>query len=288
MRLARRAAMALALGCMVGLAAPALRSQSPDDATIVSDINAKLFADSVLKTRDIRVSSQGGVVTLEGSVATQLEKAAVDRIASTEPGVQKVIDSMSIAADTAPAAQSQEAPPAPAALSVPAGTVVTVRMIDSIDSGRNQPGQEFDATVDSPVVSGGQVAISKDAPAKVRLVNAATSGRIKGSAQLQLELVSITVNGSPYRVQSGYYEEHGAPRGRRTAASAGGGAVLGAMIGAIAGGGAGAAIGAGSGAAIGTGVGAAHKGSTIRVPPETKIDFTLREPLIVNVPAGTP
>lgn len=283
--------------CALVLSAPLLRgqdAQSPpsangqqnapavNDQTITDDINAKLFDDSVLKTRDIRVSTQDAVVTLRGSVATRLEKSAVDRIASTEPGVQKVIDSLAITGDAATAPPAS-APAQAAGLTVPADSVVTVRMIDSIDSKKNQAGQEFDATVETPVVSGGTVAIPKDSPAKVRLVAANDSGRIEGSAQLELELMTITVKGVPYQVQSGYYQQHGSSRGQRTAEAGGAGAVLGALIGAIAGGGKGAAIGAGSGAAIGAGSQVAMHGSTIHIPSETKIDFTLKQAVTINV-----
>jgi hypothetical protein len=276
----------LVLVCALALSTPlwgqeAQSAAAANDQAITDDINSKLFADSVLKTRDIRVTTQDAVVTLRGSVVTHLEKSAVDRIASTEPGVQKVIDSLAITGDAAAPAVAS-VPAQPAGLAVPAGSVLTVRMIDSIDSRKNQPGEEFDATVDTPVVSGSTVAIPKDSPAKVRLVAANDSGRIEGSAQLELELLSVTVNGVPYQLRSGYYQQHGSSRGQRTAEAGGAGAVVGAMIGAIAGGGKGAAIGAGSGAAIGAGSQAAMHGSNIRVPSETKIDFTLRQPVTIN------
>jgi hypothetical protein len=51
--------------------------------------------------------------------------------------------------------------------------------------------------------------------------------------------------------------------------------VLGAIIGAAAGGGKGAAIGAGSGAAVGTGAEVIGKGQRVKVPSETRLDFTL-------------
>lgn len=261
------------------------------DQSIVDDINAKLFADSALKTLDIRVTCQQGVVVLRGSVDTQLERAAVDRIASTELGVQKVIDSMAVSGGSgAPSssAQSGQSAVASQGITLPAGTVVTIRTIDSIDSNKNRTGQEFTATVEAPVVSNSQVVIPQGSTAKVRLANSQNSGRVEGSAELELELASVTVNGTTYPLQSGYYQEHGASRGQRTGRAAGGGAVLGALIGAIAGGGKGAAIGAGSGAAIGAGTSVAMKGSTVKVPSETKIDFTLRQPVTINssAPAG--
>jgi BON domain len=268
--------------------------QQPDDATITSNIQARLFQDSVLKTRDIHVTTQGGVVTLSGSVHTDLEKSAVDRIASTEPGVKQVVDSLTVGDETRRSSRSAADSSADAGqaggqaagqaggLTIPAGTVVTVRMIDSIDSSRNQPGQEFDATVDSPVAVGDRVLIPKNANAKVRLVNAQSAGRIKGNAELELQLVSVTVKGTPYNVESGYYQQHGASRSRRSAETIGGGAALGAIIGAIAGGRKGTAIGAGTGAAAGTVAQVATKGASVKVPSETKLDFTLKSPVAVQ------
>ena len=259
------------------------------DQSIVDDLNAKLFADSALKTQDIRVSCQQGVVVLRGSVDTQLERAAVDHIASYEPGVVKVIDSLTVNNGSASAPAGGAAPSDQAAqgITVPTGTVVTIRTVDSIDSRKDQTGQEFTATVDAPVAVGSQVVIPQGSAARLRLANSQNSGRVEGSAELELELTSVTVNGTTYPVQSGYYQEHGSSRGKRTGAAAGGGAVLGGLIGAIAGGGKGAAIGAGTGAAAGAGTSAAMKGSSIKVPPETKIDFTLRQPVTINPNASS-
>lgn len=88
------------------------------DIAITTSIQAKLFQDPSLKMQDIQVSTQNGVVTLTGTVETQDQQAAVDRIASMEPGVVKVIDSLSIgeSASTPPAdvESSQPAPSQPA------------------------------------------------------------------------------------------------------------------------------------------------------------------------------
>jgi PKD repeat protein len=67
----------------------------PDQA-IVSYIDAKLQQDSLLKTLDIQVSAQSGVVTLTGTVNTELEKAAVERIAKSEKGVVQVVDQLTV------------------------------------------------------------------------------------------------------------------------------------------------------------------------------------------------
>jgi hypothetical protein len=275
---------------LVGGMSP-VAGQQIDDQTITSNIEAKLFQDSILKTRDLHVKTEDGVVTLSGNVHTDLEKSAVERIASTEPGVKQVVDSLTVAGDTK-AARHRSPITSQAGqsggLTIPAGTVVTVRMIDSIDSSRNRPGQEFDATVDSPVAVGDRVVIPKNSNARIRLVSAQSSGHIKGSSELELELVSLTVNGTAHNVESGYYQQHGASRGKRSAATIGGGAVLGGIIGAIAGGRKGTAIGAGAGAAAGTAAQVATRGAAVKVPSETKLDFTLKVPVAVQPPDRQP
>jgi BON domain-containing protein len=171
--------------------------------------------------------------------------------------------------------------PQPQTVTVSSGTVVSVRMIDSIDSKVNQPGQEFAASLASAVVAGDKVVFPQGSDARVRLVQAKQSGHFEGSSNLQVELISISAGGQAYSVQSGTYTAQGASRGKRTAETVGGGAAIGAIIGAIAGGRKGAAIGAGAGAATGTGVQAATRGARVNIPSETKLDFTLKAPVTV-------
>ena len=92
---------------------------STDDKAITTNIQAKLFSDPVLKTRDIRVDSRNGIVTLSGTVGTDLERSAVERIATQEDGVKNVVNMLSVASPSAtPAPEgaqtAQSAAPAPA------------------------------------------------------------------------------------------------------------------------------------------------------------------------------
>jgi hypothetical protein len=330
--------------------------QAPDDKAIVSDIQAKLFQDPVLKLRDIQVASQKGVVVLTGSVNTELEKAAAERMAGEVKGVKQIVDQLNVAgspgtasqppepvtsaannppppepkpvhptarktrshakppvhaeqsdlnsapappaeeaaaapppapapavAEPAAAPPAESAPPPPQQVTIPAGTVVSIRMIDGIDSERSKAGEEFAASLAAPVVVDNQVVIPEGSDARVRLVQASSAGRMTGQSELQVELIQLSVSGTPYSVRSGYYQQVGASRSKRTAETVGGGAVLGALIGAIAGHGKGAAIGAGVGAAAGAGAQAATKGQQVKIPPETKIEFTLKAPVTVTL-----
>lgn len=152
-------------------------------------------------------------------------------------------------------------------------------MIDPVDSQVNQVGQTFRASIDEPVVAGGQQVIPRGADVVVKLVNDQQSGKITGQTVLTLELVSVTVNGKVVDVNTQAVQKASSSRTGRSEKVIGGTAVLGTIIGALAGGGRGAAVGAASGAAVGTGAEVATKGQRVRIPSETRLTFTLEYPV---------
>ena len=161
-------------------------------------------------------------------------------------------------------------------ITVPAGTTISIRMIDSVDSSTNQVGDQFHASLESDLVVNNVVIAPKGADVYGKLEQVQSAGSIKGQSQLQLGLTSIRINGEIVPITTGDYEVAGASRGKQSAERIGGVAALGAVIGAIAGGGKGAAIGAGAGAGVGTAVQVATKGQQVRVPSETVLDFKLQ------------
>jgi hypothetical protein len=180
-----------------------------------------------------------------------------------------------------PPAAAPMPPPPPPPVEVDAGTTLSVRMLDSIDSDRNQAGDTFRATLDQPIVVDGKTVIPANADVQGRVVDLASAGHFKGKSQLALELTRVSYSGHSYSIQTNQWSKEGGSRGVRTAETVGGGAALGAIIGGIAGGGKGAAIGAAVGAGAGTGVQAATKGQQIHVPPETVLNFRLEQPVTV-------
>lgn len=327
----------LLAGCNFGSRAP-----KADDNTIANDIQARLFQDSILKNRDIRVTVQSGTVVLSGLVESEAERNAVGQLAGQVQGVKHVVNQLMLGGTAAVPTRSVEmastppavAPPAkpkatpqpasrresaqsrapippsaeglppqgaasalpnaaqamapstvppPEPVTIPAGTVVSVRMIDAVDSEVNKAGEEFAATLDAPLVVGDRVVVPKGSDVRVRLVQAESAGRMTGRSELQLEMVSIKVGSQTYPVATGVYQVQGASRGKRTAATVGGGAALGALIGGVIGKGKGAAVGAAVGAGSGTAVQVATKGQQVHVDSEAKIDFVLKEPLNLNL-----
>jgi hypothetical protein len=177
-----------------------------------------------------------------------------------------------------------EAPPPPSSaqnsgIGIPAGTEISVRTIDSVDSERDRRGQTYRASIDQPVMVNGQTVVPRGADAVIMLSDSQQSGKIEGRAVLTLELRSITINGRTYDSTSSTVSRESGSRGSRSAKVIGGTAALGAIIGAIAGGGRGAAIGAGSGAAVGTAAQVVTSGQKVKVPAETLLTFTLQNSL---------
>ncbi len=178
------------------------------------------------------------------------------------------------------ASRAASAPPPRAAsgVTIPAGTVVTVRLIDSIDSDITGEGERFRASIDDPIVVNNQVVIPRNADATVQVVRVQQSGRIKGSDEVSLKLFDITVDGRSYEIATNYAEVKTGGKGKSTAKTTAVTTGVGAALGAIFGGGKGAAIGAGAGAGAGVAVSAA-RGKRLSIPSETRLDFVLRAPL---------
>jgi hypothetical protein len=171
--------------------------------------------------------------------------------------------------------------PKPLSITVPDGTEFSIRLIDPLDSEKNQVGDSFRATLNHSVRVGDRLAIPSGADVMGRVIDVKGAGHFTGQSVLAVELVSVAMGGKSYELHTNEYRKMGTARGKNTAEKVGGGAALGAIIGAIAGGGKGAAIGATVGAGAGGGVQAATKGQQIKLPTESVLNFQLVSPVTV-------
>jgi hypothetical protein len=172
-------------------------------------------------------------------------------------------------------------PPPPKKVIVDQGTQLSVRLVDPIDSEKNQAGQTFHATLNTALTSDGEEVVPAGSDVVGHIAELKSAGKFAGQSVVVLQLDSITSGSRTYNIQTDQYKKQGSSRGKNTAEKVGGGAALGAIIGAIAGGGKGAAIGAAAGGGIGGGVQAATKSQQIKLPSETVLNFTLQAPVTV-------
>lgn len=171
----------------------------------------------------------------------------------------------------------------PKTITVPAGTSINVRLDQTLASNQSESGDVFAATVATPVVINEDTAIPAGARAKGRVVEARQSGRIRGTARLNLALTSVEFDGRIYNIETNTRFRAGRNHNKNNLAWIGGGAGTGLIIGALAGGGKGAAIGGPIGAGAGFAAAFLTGKRDIRFPAETALTFELSEPVSVEV-----
>ncbi len=188
-------------------------------------------------------------------------------------------------AEPGPAPAAMETAP-PLRVTLNAGMVIPVRLVDGLSSDRNLAGDTFAATLDRELVADGWVIAERGAVVEGRVVAVGRGSRASGNAVIAVELTRIhTSDGQAVPVQTDSFERRSRADHQVDAEKIGGGAVIGAIIGAIAGGGKGAAIGAGAGGAAGAGdVVLTRKPATL--PSEMRIPFRLRAPITVTEKRG--
>lgn len=174
-------------------------------------------------------------------------------------------------------------PPPPRQVTLNAGTLVRVRLIDGLTTQRNNSGDTFTGSLDQPLVVDGLVIAERGARVEGRVVTADKGGKVSGVASLAVQLTRIHLSdGQTVSVQSDNFERHAEQTRGTDAAKVGGGAAIGAIIGAIAGGGKGAAIGAGAGGGVGAGDVLLTRGKPATLASETRIDFRLSTPVTIT------
>jgi hypothetical protein len=170
-----------------------------------------------------------------------------------------------------PPAQSASRPP----VIIRSGTAIRVRTLDLIDVDSSQTGAQFAASIDDPIMSGGDVIVPRGADVVLVASKVAQGGKMKGSDLIELKIHSIKARGRLYPVVTSVSETKTSGEGKKTTRKVLGGAGLGAIIGGIAGGGTGAAIGAVAGGGAGTVIAASGQ-PHLKIPAETRIEFTLQ------------
>lgn len=169
-------------------------------------------------------------------------------------------------------------------VSVPAGTMLAVRLTDHVSSDKSQAGDRFEGTLDTPVAVGGKVVADKGSSVVGRVARVRKAGRMTAPSELVLELVELVCLTDRVAIQTDPIERSGETSSHTgDAVAIGSTAALGTALGAIFGGGKGAAIGAAAGGAVGAGGTLGAKGKATAVKSEAVLMFRLRSPATVMV-----
>ncbi len=189
--------------------------------------------------------------------------------------------------------------PGPALISVPEGTVLHLRLNNTLSTRSSRQGDRFTTTVTDPVytANSNEVAIPAGSTVTGVVSEVERAGRISGTARMHLRYESLILpEGAEYQlnattagVESGKVKgvegEEGTVQGKRSTGreigTVAAGGALGAIIGGIAGGGKGAGIGAAVGSAVGLGGVLATRGggTELDLPNGTSMEVRLDRPL---------
>jgi len=157
--------------------------------------------------------------------------------------------------------------------------VLTIRTTRELSTKTAKTGDPFSAILEEPITAGNWVVAAGGAKVDGRVVEADKGGRVKGKANLSIELTGFTTSdGQKIEIVTSPLASEAAANKSGDAKKVGVGAGAGAAVGAIAGGGKGAAVGA----LIGGGAGAVMRGDDAVIPAESVLSFELRSPVTIN------
>jgi len=166
---------------------------------------------------------------------------------------------------------------------LPAGTVVLVRLTVPLTSERHRLGDSFITVLEQPLVAQGLVLSRRGQTVMGRVALAQNAGRVQGVSQLGIELTEVALaDGQQVPIRTQLMQTSAGPSKGRDAAGIGATTGMGAMIGAVAGGGPGAAIGAAAGAVAGVIGVLSTRGRATEIHPEALLKFRLTDPLTIS------
>lgn len=180
-------------------------------------------------------------------------------------------------AKTSPAATAPVAPPPPSApkkITLPTGTMLLVRMMDSVSS-KNKAGTPFTTKLEYDLVVGDAVALKGGTKIYGKVISSTQARRAVGRSTLDIRLTQLILDGKPTPITTSGFKAAGEASIKKAAR----GALAGAAIGGIADG----DDGARTGAAIGATMGALKKGETITVTPGAMLEFNLAQALELTI-----
>jgi len=201
---------------------------------------------------------------------------------SSTPGALEALEvskGPATAATARPASLARE-------ITLPSGTVMSVRLQSSVGSDTSRVEQPVRGTLRRAVFSHGVEVLPVGTAVLGHVTSAKESGRVKGRASVAFRFTEVEVPGEGrFAIRTATVSRLAPATKGEDAAKIGGAAAGGAIIGGILGGGSGAAKGAAVGGTAGTGVVLATKGKEVHLPAGTPVSVRLTSPVTVRVAA---
>jgi hypothetical protein len=114
-----------------------------------------------------------------------IKEVPVDGIAAIEFSARK----------TPPPAPAPDVSRTPPPVTIPQGTVLSVRLTQAIEVDAAQTGQTFKSLLDDPIMIGGQVVLPRGAAVVLQAAKVEQAGKMKGSDKITLKANSVAFGG---------------------------------------------------------------------------------------------
>jgi hypothetical protein len=172
--------------------------------------------------------------------------------------------------DGAPAQQA----PQSYGTTVPAGTRLVIRMVDTIDSKRHNVGHKFRGQLEGAIVVDGKTVAPRGTFLYGTITSAQQSGRSVGKSSLAMEFTDIMIDDQLYPIATEGLAAQTGGEGKRTVGRTARSAAIGGLIGG--------SSGAKTGAKVGVGASILTGGQSLSVPAGTLLETSLRIPMDVG------
>src|SRR5260370_23653631 len=180
-------------------------------------------------------------------------------------------------------APSPQVQPIPGTLTVPAGTILLIRINEYLSSDHSRIGDQFTAVLENPIVVNGWVVARRGQVLVGQVKEARKAGRVKGTSELGVELTDMSVaDGRQMPILTELWKASGGTSHGQDAATIATTTGLGALIGAAADWGTRAASAAGPGSAAGIGAVLLTRGRPTILDPESQLSFRLVDPVRID------
>jgi hypothetical protein len=170
--------------------------------------------------------------------------------------------------DTAAALAAQPA------TTVPAGARLVIRTIETVDTRQHGAGHRFRGQLEGALVADGVTVAPRGTIVHGVISSSSQSGRAVGSSSLSMEFTDIMIDDRLFPIATTGLSAQTSGEAGRTVGRSARSAAIGGLIGG--------SKGAKTGAKVGAGVSILTAGASINVPRGTRLETTLRTPLVIQ------
>jgi hypothetical protein len=303
----------------MALAAACARTADVDTVAVGTDVVAKQTNGVTVTGKLVSISPDHIVIDEKNGARRTLDRRAVSSVAAMEipltpqpnaaeaaaradAGVAPPVPSPTSNVPTdhrepAPAATSgresaapepggsDSAPVRPAVrqITLPAGTILPVRLETSLGSDSSHVEDTVRGTLTRAIRVGGAIVIPAGSTVIGSVTSAVRPGKVKGRSYLAMRFHTLVAHDDKYTIRTATIARRGRATKKKDAATIGIPAAGGAVVGGIIGGKKGAAIGGAAGGGAGTAVVLNTRGEDVRLPRGTAVSVRLTQPVLVTV-----